>query len=422
MKCPHCGHEARGAFGVCARCGRGLGNGARSAIHLYRDRRRRLRRQRFARRCAVAAALLLALILALFLLRRAAPAPVPDAAPVPTATPDPTPEPTPLPYDGVYAPMANIATAEELIELYRWMIDTGSPTVYLETLALGEAEIADITDKFSNYFDRYRASFDPPSIRVELKAGLRALHAIQSGTLDALDEDARFVADAALAAVGEALQPGMTDWEKELALHDYVVDHSAYALDPLSPHSGDALGLFRYGECRCAGYCDAFRLLGKLAGLEVEMIGGPTSRDEAGAKGHAWSLVRLDGLWYVVDTTWDDLIEAEPTLEHTFFNVPFPCFGDSRSCDARFLPEGEWAQALDDKYYFNRPEYAADTGEAALASAIRQLDADGTAYLMLPDREMAQSLSQALAKHYGRKGQCFELSEDLTFNLFRFRL
>ncbi len=403
----------------------------RVSAYLYRDRRRRLRRLRLLQWAAILLAALLVLILLIALLAKRPerpappePSPAPTASAAPTIEPVPgiTPEPTAEPAGGVEPPQADISTKEELIGLYWWMIENGADSVSLRTLGVGQGEIADITDKFSNYFSKYRSYADPPSVRVELKPGVAALHALQAGDTSALSDEARFVAEQAQAVVDEIIAPGMTDWDKELAIHDYVVNHCQYTLDILAPHSGDAYGFFKYGECRCAGYCDAFRLLGRLAGLEVEMIGGPTTRDASGSKGHAWSLVRLDGLWYVVDTSWDDMIEDVPTLEHTFFNVPYACFGGTRTWDAAYLPAGELAMVLDGNYYFNRPEYIAGDVSSAVDLAVRQLDASGRAYLMLPEREMAKDVAAALKRHYGRTGSCFELSEDLDFNLFRFRL
>ncbi len=403
-----------------------MGKAKRGSIPLYRDRRRRLRRIRLAKRAGALLAAVIALIVLICAItkRPGKPAPPPEPSPAPTTaeTPEPTPEPTEGPLTGgVRPPMAVVTSKEELIDLYWWMIETGSDTLLLDELTVSQGDISDITDKFSNYFDRYRAYFDPPGVRVAFKPGVIALVALQSGDISALDEDARAVAEAARDAIDGIITPGMSDWDKELAVHDYVVNHCQYTLDFLAPHSGDALGFFKYAEARCAGYCDVFRLLGRLAGLEVEMIGGPTTRDESGSKGHAWNLVKLDGRWYIVDTVWDDLIEAEPTLEHTFFNVPYAAFGGTRTWDADYLPEGPIAEALDQNYYYNRPEYTASSQADAVALAVKQLDATGKAYVLLPDRDMAQGVAAALKRHYGRSGSCFELSEDLDINLFRFR-
>ena len=401
-----------------------MGKARRGYAHIYRDRRRRMRRRRLAAGVAIALAAVLALVLIVSAIARRPqkPAPLPTPSPAPIETPEPTPEATESPLaGGVRPPSASISSKAELIDLYWWMIETGAGTVVLDALDVGQGEISDITDKFSNYFERYRAYFDPPGVRVEFKPGISALVALQRGDLSGLDEDALAVAEGAKAVVDEIITPDMSDWDKELAVHDYVIDHCQYTLDILAPHSGDALGFFKYAEARCAGYCDAFRLLGRMAGLEVEMIGGPTTRDESGSKGHAWNLVKLDGLWYVVDCVWDDLIEETPTLEHTFFNIPYACFDGTRTWDADCLPDGAVAEKPDRNYYYNRPEYIAATQAEGVEKAVKQLDAGGKAYLILPERDMAQGVAAALRRHYGRSGSVFELSEDLNFNLFRFR-
>ena len=56
-----------------------------------------------------------------------------------------------------------------------------------------------------------------------------------------------------------------------------------------------------------------------------------------------------------------------------------------------------------------------------MEKAAKQLDEAGKAYLILPERDMAQGVATALRQRYGRSGDVYELSEDLTFNLFRFR-
>ena len=38
-------------------------------------------------------------------------------------------------------------------------------------------------------------------------------------------------------------------------------------------------------------------------------LGGAAGSDEASAGGHAWSVVKIDGVWYEVDTTWDDTLD-----------------------------------------------------------------------------------------------------------------
>ena len=421
MRCPHCGARTRTGPEICPRCGKRLPTPKgvrRPAVHLYRDRRRRLRVRRILLRCAFAAGL--ALVLALVILglsRLSRSKPTPQASPAPTSAPQPTPSPAPSPTPA--PPSANVSSREDLIELYWWMIENGVPSAEFASLTASEDVISESVDKFSNYFSAYKFSREPASLTVVFKPGLRVLHAVQRNDVESLSPSDQAVAKRAQAVIAELIRPEMTDIERELAIHDYIVENCEYLLEG-GDHAGDARGFFQDKKCICAGYVDIFRLLGRLAGLEIEMIGGPTTRDEPGSKGHAWNLIRLDGLWYVVDATWDDLIETVPTVEHTFFNLPFACFGDSRSWDESCLPPGAFAQALDEKYYYNRADFTALTVEEGVSSAVRQIDAAGRAYLLFPGQNLAREVSLGLMEHYDARGTCEELSQDLELELYRF--
>lgn len=48
-------------------------------------------------------------------------------------------------------------------------------------------------------------------------------------------------------------------------------------------------------------------LLLEAAGVEARYISG-----EAGDELHAWNLVKLDGEWYHLDTTWNDPVPNQP--------------------------------------------------------------------------------------------------------------
>lgn len=450
MRCPRCGAQVRAGQSLCPRCGRRVASTL--ASHLYRDRRRRLRRRRALRLAAIVlAAIILLALLASLIARRPAPSPAPTpppteapqetSAPIETGAPSPTEPPstvapvetaeaipateaptaTGAPSAGRAAnapPTADIAARDDLIGLYWWMIDSGSDDVRLDSITLDAATIEEVTDKFSNYFNAYRVHADPPGVTVEFKAGLSALLAIEAGDPDALDADARFVAQQAQAAVSSLIRADMSDVEKELTIHDYILSRCEYQYDADDADRDSALGFFRNGMCRCSGYTDAFRLLGRLAGLEIEEIGGPTTRDAPGEKGHAWNLIRLDGLWYVVDLTWDDMV-SPGEVEHVYFNLPAAAFGDTRSWDERLCPEGEFAASLDGNYFYYRPEYAAATADDAAGIVARQLDAGGSARLLVPKESVARDAAVELQRRYGA-GSCMKLSQDITLNLYRF--
>ena len=74
----------------------------------------------------------------------------------------------------------------------------------------------------------------------------------------------------------------------------------------------DSSGTSNYAVCD--GYSQAFLYLLQQCGIEGCMVTGVAgSGDDKG--GHAWSLVKLDGDWYEVDSTWDDGSTLDEQIE-----------------------------------------------------------------------------------------------------------
>lgn len=101
-----------------------------------------------------------------------------------------------------------------------------------------------------------------------------------------------------------AVQSDMTDLEKAIALHDYIVinceyDYDNYLAGTIPQISYSAYGVFANRTAVCQGYALAYKLLLNKVGIECYMV---TSK----AMNHAWNLIVLDGEYYQVDTTWDD--------------------------------------------------------------------------------------------------------------------
>ena len=128
----------------------------------------------------------------------------------------------------------------------------------------------------------------------------------------------------------------MTEFQKELKLHDYLVEHCRYSYGSDSnDNEFRAYGALIEGEAVCNGYAEAMALLLSCAGVENQyVVGTATSGSraaqaaEAGesevqekAENHAWNLVKLNGTWYHLDTTWDDPIGDKDIVSHAYFNM-----------------------------------------------------------------------------------------------------
>lgn len=55
--------------------------------------------------------------------------------------------------------------------------------------------------------------------------------------------------------------------------------------------------------CVCSGYAEVVRNVFACCGIEVRYISGNNVDPEK--KGHAWNQIKLDGVWYNMDLTWD---------------------------------------------------------------------------------------------------------------------
>lgn len=92
----------------------------------------------------------------------------------------------------------------------------------------------------------------------------------------------------------------MSDYEVVRFVNDYIVRNTVYSENAIaSPHSAYAVAIEGRGVCQ--GYALlAYKLLQAL-GIENRYITG-----EVASGGHAWNLVKVDGAWYHLDTTWND--------------------------------------------------------------------------------------------------------------------
>lgn len=143
-----------------------------------------------------------------------------------------------------------------------------------------------------------------------------------SGDTSGLDDFQMEIYNAAAGLIDQVITDGMSDVEKELAIHDWMVATCHYDEDELGifkemqPHSDDPHGFLIDHRGICAGYSTTFQLMMDMLGIECLTIHSSAHGEE-----HAWNMVRLEGDWYFVDVTWDDPVpDEEGRVIHTYFN------------------------------------------------------------------------------------------------------
>ena len=112
--------------------------------------------------------------------------------------------------------------------------------------------------------------------------------------------------------VNEALSvvdDSMSDIDKMIALHDYIVLKAEYDLDTFETHNNahptsfSAYGVLVNNIGVCQSYTLAYIHLRNEVGIEVSTVQSKTLN-------HIWNIVKIGNDWYHVDVTWDD-----PTLD-----------------------------------------------------------------------------------------------------------
>lgn len=119
------------------------------------------------------------------------------------------------------------------------------------------------------------------------------------------------------------LTDDMSDYEKELAIHDYIVDSSEYYTGTQDPNEIYTIyGLFVDKEAVCQGYADAFFYLATYAGIQSHLVYGE-GISEDGTELHAWNVIELEGEYYAIDTTWNDPVtdSLSPVKQYDYFNI-----------------------------------------------------------------------------------------------------
>ncbi|MDF2821224.1 MAG: copper amine oxidase-like protein [Clostridiales bacterium] len=114
----------------------------------------------------------------------------------------------------------------------------------------------------------------------------------------------------------------MTDYEKEKAIHDYIVltyeyDYDNYLNGTLPEDSYTVWGLLKYKTGVCQAYAEAFNMFMNIMGIECHMISGVTN-----GEGHVWNIVKIDGEYYQVDATWNDPVpDTKDFVRYNYFNI-----------------------------------------------------------------------------------------------------
>ena len=90
----------------------------------------------------------------------------------------------------------------------------------------------------------------------------------------------------------------MSDTDKVIAAHDFLVQFCTYAPDWSQNRANTAWGALVYGEAQCSGYARAMKALCDAMGVECYYV---HASDQADNPDHQWNVVKIDGQYYIID-------------------------------------------------------------------------------------------------------------------------
>lgn len=128
-------------------------------------------------------------------------------------------------------------------------------------------------------------------IRLEFNIGAEQIDNAQASINEAVQEYINMLPDDA------------SSYQKIKTAYDYIIRKTDYLMN--APQAQNIQSVFLYGQSVCAGYTRAFQYLLSKVGIYSAYITGTVEHNGA-LESHAWSMVDIDGVNYLVDVTWGD--------------------------------------------------------------------------------------------------------------------
>lgn len=156
--------------------------------------------------------------------------------------------------------------------------------------------------------------------------------AYKSKKTSGLSDKEKETLDLASGVLDEIITDGMSDYEKELAVYDWMThnlqfDRGSLLVVPNSRADCDnPYGVLKYHNAVCVGYATTFRLFMQMMDIECMVV-------HDSYLSHSWDLVELDGKWYHTDIYSD-----AGTGDYTHFNLSDAVWAQEHEWNRDFFP------------------------------------------------------------------------------------
>lgn len=219
--------------------------------------------------------------------------------------------------------------------------------------------------------------------------------------------------------LNEYIKDGMSDYEKEIAIHDYIINNCQYNIsDPEEKSMHSAYGVLIKHEAVCEGYARATALLLRLSGIDAKLVVGNAQRDDnritEDDPNHMWVQAYIIGKWYNVDTTWDDPVGDEEIITHYYCNIPDDLLSRTHKWDK---DKAEECSSMDMNYYKKTGTYF-ETQEEFQAYIDEQIDAGNEVIECVVDNpDLSEEAMSFIFEHEGVSSYALGYSETGVYSV-----
>ena len=203
---------------------------------------------------------------------------------------------------------------------------------------------------------------------------------------------------------------GSGEYDKVKAVYEYLINNTIYDLD----YTGTTIyELFSENRAVCEGYARATQYMLTKLGVEAIYVTGDTIEDPGP---HAWNIVRVNGKYYQVDTTWGDPVSEDGTQS---LNYNYLCITDDEMLRSRVYDESLYpvCSSSDLNYYRLNDRFISGYDRDIICSWLNEAYTSGEEIAYLAANEAVYS--EILSRLFGDSGEVWDLMNSMYSNINR---